>query len=66
MHRHPVGRSATIRELNERNRAFWEEQASLFYRRLADPVIVESINDELEHYSAWSVPVPYQKSLEKW
>jgi hypothetical protein len=50
--------------MNAHNREFWEEQNELMHRRLADPVLLELVKDELDSYKTWPVPVPYQKSFE--
>jgi hypothetical protein len=50
--------------MNARAQVFWEEQNELMHRRLADPVLLELVKDELDSYKTWPVPVPYQKSFE--
>jgi hypothetical protein len=60
----PNHKVPTIRELNVRYRAFWKEQNELMHRRLADPVLLELVKDELDSYKTWPIPVPNQKSFE--
>jgi hypothetical protein len=60
----PNHKVPTIREMNARAQVFWKEQNELMHRRLADPVLLELVKDELDSYKTWPVPVPYQKSFE--
>jgi hypothetical protein len=54
----------TPREINQRNREFWEEQNALRAARMSNPAIRQVAFLELES-ERWRLPVYFQKTVEK-
>lgn len=55
----------TLKEMNELNRVFWNEQNKLTRERVEDPLFLKMLNGELQCYRLGMVPGRYQKSIEQ-
>lgn len=61
----PVGRFRTLREVNERNREFWLEQAEVTEKWMSDEAVFSSAMIDLQVQDLLGTPLRLQKSFEK-
>lgn len=56
--------ASTIKEMNARNRTFWEEQYVLMKRRLADMAVAQTVCRRIAEYERSQAPVHRWKQFE--
>jgi hypothetical protein len=55
----------TLKEINQRNKSFWDKQNALRNARAKDPLLVAMLNYELQSPYYRFCPVAFQKSVEQ-